>query len=493
MEKYKKYKNNDNIIRESVITHKTIEPSKALMKGIKRAQNEAIKDSVPLNFVKVDEKITTTVYKIPQDNAMKSKHNSSVKKCQNYDSPQGKHLINTINNDSIYRIKRRYNFQFEQFPPKDMGYRYYNQTQNNFHPNPMKSISNIHDSLKKCKSPPPLHASLFSTKMNSINLFDSSRENNEMLLLRNRCLSPSNSLKSLNLCNSLNLKNQLYNSARIKNDDNLNLSRIQHKKVVINKTEGNAKNNYGINSSKNMRTIILDNSLFKSKRIYIDNNYNKPYYSTKNSYIIRSPTINGNKKMTFINDKNVGCPKVIYDYDRIRGGKIEKFLEKKNSNDEKYIIGTTLSKKVYDKMNNMNKEIEIFENDENEEEKDIQFRVTKNFGDNYKYLERNEINNPCKYEKTYHFRRSPVHVYGHQNYIIKDNKKIFIKTLPKGKIIRLYRNNDNNNNNCNRDAKNREVKTVKNKKFNPVTNSQQCHMTFPAKFKKEEFKYYVMK
>ena len=162
-----------------------------------------------------------------------------------------------------------------------MGYRYYNQTQNNFHPNPMKSLSNINASLKKCKSLPPLHASLFSTKMNSINLFHSSRENNDILLLRNRCLSPSNSIKSLNLYNSLNLKIQLYNSARIKNDDNINLSRIQHKKVAINKTEGNVNNNYGINSSKSMRTNNLDNSLFKSKRIYIDNNFNKPYYSKK--------------------------------------------------------------------------------------------------------------------------------------------------------------------------------------------------------------------
>jgi hypothetical protein len=318
--------------------------------------------------------------------------------------------------------------------------------------------------------------------MNSINLFDSSRENNEMLLLRNRCRSPANSIQNLNLYNSLDPKSQLYNSARIKNDNNLNLSRIQHKKVVINKTEGNANNNNSIMSSKNMRTINLENNLFKSKRIYIDNNYNKPYYSTKNSYIIRSPTINGNKKMTFINDKNVGCPKIIYDYDRMRGGKIEKFLEKKNSNDEKYIIGTTLSKKVYDKMNKKNiknKEIEIFENEENGEENELQFRVTKNFGDNYKYLERNEIRNPCKYEKTYHFRRSPVHVYGHQNYIIKDNKKIFIKTLPKGKIIRLYRNNISN---CNK-----ESKTIKNKRFYPVTNSQQFHMTIPKKFKKEKF------
>ena len=225
---------------------------------------------------------------------------------------------------------------------------------------------------------------------------------------------------------------------------------------------------------KTMKTINLGNNLYKSNRIYIDNNYNKPYYSRKNSYIIRSPTINANKKMTFINDKNVGCPRIIYDYDRMRGGKIEKFLEKKKSDDDKYIIGTTLSKKVYDKMNKINGEIEIFVNEENDEEKDKQFRVTRNFGDNYKYLERNEIRrSPCKYEKTFHFRRNPVHVYGHQNYIIKDNKKILIKTLPKGKTIRLYRNN----NNCNR-----EVKTIENRKFDPVTNSQQCLMTFPRKF-----------
>ncbi len=487
MEKYRKY-NNDNVIKERVVTHKVIEPSKALMREIRKAQNEAVKDSVPLNFIKVDEKITTTVYKIPQGDNSKRKHKSNVKECKHYNTPQGKHLINTINNDSIYRIKRRYNFQFEQFPPKDSGYRYYNQTETNFHPNPIKSSSNIYDSLKKCKSPPPLHASLMSTKMNSISLFDSARENNEMQLLKNRCRSPANSIQSLNLYNSTNLRSQLYKSARVLNDNNLNLSRIQHKKVVINKIDGNPKNDYAIKSSKNMRTINLENNL-KSKRIYIDNNYNKPYYCTKNSYIIRSPTINGNKKMTFINDKNVACPKTIYDYDRMRGGKIEKFLEKKNSNDEKYIIGTTLSKKVYDKMNKNNKGIEIFENEENGEEDDIQFRVTRNFGDNYKYLERNEIKSPCKYEKTYHFRRNPVNVYGHQNYIIKDNKKIFVKTLPKGKIIRLYRNNDN----FNKEIKGREIKTAKNKKFNPVANSQQCHMTIPAKFKKEEFKYYVMK
>ena len=52
MEKYKKYKNNDNIIIERIVTNKTIVPSKALMKEIKKAQNEAIKDSLFPKFCK---------------------------------------------------------------------------------------------------------------------------------------------------------------------------------------------------------------------------------------------------------------------------------------------------------------------------------------------------------------------------------------------------------------------------------------------------------
>ena len=315
MEKYMKY-NNEHVIKERVVTHKVVEPTKALMKEIKRAQKEAIKDSVPLNYIKVDEKITTTVYKIPKESPIKRKYKSNIKESHYYNSPQGKHIINTLSNDSIYRIKRRYNFQFEQFPSKDTGYRYYNQTQNSFHLNSIKSNSNIHNSLKKCKSPPPLHTSLISTKMNSIPLLDSSRENNEKLLIKNRCRSPANSIQSLNLYNSSILRSQLYSSTRTQVEDNLNSSRIQHKKIVINKTEVNAKNGYVTNSNKNLRTINLDNNLNKSKRIYIDNNYNKPYFSTKNSYIIRSPTINANQKMSFVNNKNVGCRKIIFDYDR---------------------------------------------------------------------------------------------------------------------------------------------------------------------------------
>ena len=468
MKKYMEYSNND-IIKGRVVTHKVVEPSRALMKEIKKSQMEAIEDSVPLNFMKVDEKITTTIYKISQKEPIKRKHNSKVKECQYYNSPLGKYITNTTNNNSIYRIKRRYNYQFEQFPTKDMGFRYYNQTQNDFHTNSIKTNSNNHNSFKKSKSPPPLKTSLISTKMNSITLLDSFRENPEIFLISNRYRSPTNSFHGSDVFNSPKIRRQLNKSANSQNENNLNISRIKN----INKIEGNANNNYAISDNKNMKNvnINMNNKLYKSKRIYIDKNYNKSYYSTKNSYIIRSPTVNTNKKKSFINNKNVGCRKILFDYDRIKGGEIGKFFNKKNSisNDQKYINGTTSSKKVYDKSS---QEIEIFENEENE----LQYRVRRNFGDNYKYFERNEVRSPCKYEKTYHFRRSPIHVYGNQNYIIKDNKKIFISTLPKGKIIRLYRNNINN---CNK-----EFKTVKNRRFNPLTNSQQFHMTIPTKFKK---------
>jgi len=476
MKKYMKF-NNDVIIKKRIITHKVVEPSRALMKEIKKSQMEAIEDSVPLNFMKIDEKITTAIYKIPQKNPIKQKQNSNAKECQYYNSPQEKYIINTSNNDSIYRIKRRYNYQFEQFPTKDMGYRYYNQTQNNFHQNPTKSNSNNYDSFKKSKSPPPLKMSLISTNMNSITLFDSSRENQENILISNRSRSPANSFQSCNIFNSLRLRNQLNNSASSKNGNNLNLSKIKNKKIIINKAEGNANNVYDINCNKNMRnkSLNMNNNLYQNKIIYLDNNYNKPYYYSKNSYMIRSPIINTNKEMSFINNEDVGCRKILFSYDRMKEGK---FLEKKISIDEKYINRaiSSSSKKGYDKIN---QEIEIFENEENDEQNKLQFRVMRNFRDNYKYFERNEVRSPYKYEKTYHFRRSPIHGYRNQNYIIKDNKKIFISTLPKGKIIRLYRNNINN---CNR-----EFKTVKNRKFYPLANSQQFHMTNPSKLKKEKF------
>jgi hypothetical protein len=409
MKKYMEYSSND-VIKERVVTHKVVEPSRALMKEIEKSQMEAIEDSVPLNFMKVDEKITTTLYEISQKEPIKPKHNSNVEECQYYNSPLGKYIINTTNNNSIYRIKRRYNYQFEQFPTKDMGYRYYNQTQNDFHTNSIKTNSNNHYSLKKSKSPPPLKASLLSTKMNSITLLDSSRENPEMFLISNRCRSPTNSFHSSNIFNSPKIRRQLNNSSNSQNENNLNISQIKNKKISLNKIEGNANNNYAINANKNI----------KNKRIYIDKNYNKSYYSTKNSYIIRSPTKNTNKKMSFINNKNVGCRKILFDYDRIKGGEIGKFFNKKNSNsnDQKYINGSTSSKKANDKSS---QEIEIFENEENDEENELQYRVRRNFGDNHKYFERNEVRSPCKYEKTYHFRRTPTHVYGNQNYIIKDN------------------------------------------------------------------------
>jgi hypothetical protein len=186
----------------------------------------------------------------------------------------------------------------------------------------------------------------------------------------------------------------------------------------------------------------MNNNIYKSKRININSNYNKPYYSTKNSYIIRSPTLNTNKKMNFINNKNVGCRKILFDYDGMKGGKIEKYFDKKNSNDEKYIIETTSPKKVYDKIN---QEIEIIENEENDEENELQFRVRRNFGDNYKYFERNI--SPLKNcnNKTFHNRRSPAHVFGYEHYFILENSNNRLIVSPWPIIGRKRRINSEEN------------------------------------------------
>ena len=109
-------------------------------------------------------------------------------------------------------------------------------------------------------------------------------------------------------------------------------------------------------------------------------------------------------------------------------------------------------------------------------------------GDNYKYFERKEAKTPIKSEKINHIRRTPARVYGFENYIMKNNKKIYLKTPTiKGKLIRLYRNNDNKN--CRMCA----INEVKKKKFEPIWKVKENNILLPAKFKKGKFDYYYIK
>lgn len=93
------------------------------------------------------------------------------------------------------------------------------------------------------------------------------------------------------------------------------------------------------------------------------------------------------------------------------------------------------------------------------EEKTSTYRVkNKDYGDNYKYYERNESRSPLKKTVTVQKRRGPVHIYGVEKYEKNDVVRNYRVNLPEShekKVIRTYKKEnsyeDNNNNNYDND------------------------------------------
>ena len=450
---------------------------KYLLKEIEKAKKEALKTSIPLNYIKVNETLTTSVYKIPNENSIFREIPNSKKEQKIF---QKKFFLNNIKNDKLYNIHKNNNFPNKPFSTRELGYKYYIQQLNPFTPHETKSKN--YSYLKKSKSPPNFHTSYKYTLMNSI-------DNNI-----NRSKSP------LNPKGNISLNNLLYPrflSEIMQNKNQFNNSRIRHRIINLNKSNDFINNNFNkfnlykeynknINSKINS-TINYNNKLHNRKIIFLDDNNNNNYcfnnnnnfkniYSIKNSHISNSPRTRLPRNISFIYDRNIDGPHRYEKYDYFRNGEILNSLEKNKSKD-----GTTLSKIIYDKQD---EEIKIIENDE--EKHSRKFSSKKDFGDNYKYYERKEAKTPIKTEKINHIRRTPVHIYGFENYILKDNKKIYIKTPPiKGKLIRLYRNNDNKN--CRMCLINEE----KRNKFEPISKDKENKILLPAKFKRRKFDYYI--
>lgn len=441
MEQYVINKNNGKIKERVKVSRKLINSDEELKKIIKKAQMDAVKNCIPMNFKKVEHKVITKVYKIPTDIIIEKEKDSEIKEKSKKVYRYKKFLSNTNSND---KIRRKYNYQFDSFPLRDLNYYNYNQSQTsrNFYPN--NSKINNYCNINRKKSP-FLHSSLNSTKMNTLNNFYNGKDKNslEFSSITDKCGNPINIFQSHNSLNS-SLRGKFFNNIDNFQQSNMsNTSRIQHRKINVNRNSIDyANNNYEY--AQNNKIINTENYLNKGQKINLNSNFRKPYYTTKNSYIIRSPTKGQNKRMSFMNDKNYECPKNIIEYEDIIGGKIEKILEKRNSKDKNYIISTTSSKKIYDRerLSNKKEEIEIHINDDYEDDiNDNKFNTLKNFGDNYKFLEIKNIRNHSKNGNTFHCRRSPIHVFGVQNFVIKDNKRIFLKEMLKGKMLRLYRNN----------------------------------------------------
>ena len=490
-------------------------PKKALMKEVEKSKKEALKASVPINYIKVDENITTTVYHIPIDKNILKDNDVIFRK---------HYVLNTINNDKLHHSpkKNKNNFPFKPFSSKEMGYKYYKQKLSPSYPH---DNSKKYLYLRKSKSP-EMQTSYISTRMNSL---DNKEQRNNRNRFRYR--SAENCLRNKNLNNPfyqrfLNNKRNIFlnnnkNRSRIHRIISLNrsndfMNNIFHIKPNINNNY-NACENYELNNSNINRSLnqnMSNNNILNNNRkidldLHIINNTNNNIqyndsnnisnnniYSLDNSYIFRCPKNRQAKRMYFINDKYIESPSKYVKYENWNRGKIMKSLEKDKSKDGKYVISTTLLKKIYDNLeeNDNNDEIEeikVIENDEVIYSRKLSQK--KDLGDNYKYYQRADIKSPLRFDKNNinyinHIRRSPVHVYGYENYIIKDNKKIYLKSPPiKGKLIRIYRNNENKNKNCNICL----MKSKEKKRLGHFSNVKENTILLPSKFKKGEFNHYI--
>ena len=487
-------------------------PKKALMKEVEKSKKEALKTSVPINYIKVDENITTTVYHIPIDKNILKDNDVIFRK---------HYVLKTINNDKLHHSpkKNKNNFPFKPFSSKEMGYKYYKQKLSPSYP---RDNSKKYLYLRKSKSP-EMQTSYISTRMNSL-------DNKEQRNIRNRFRykSAENSLRNKNLNNPF-YQRFLNNKRKIFLNNNKSRSRIRHRIISLNRSNDfmnnifhikpninnnnyNACENYELNNSNhnrslnqnmsnNNRKIDLDLHIINNTNSNIQYNdrnniSNKNIYSIDNSFIFRSPKNRQVKSMYFINDKYIDSPSKFVKYENWNGGKIMKSLEKNKSKDGKYVISTTLLKKIYDNLeeNDNNDEIEeikVIENDDVIYSRKLSQK--KDLGDNYKYYQRADIKSPLRFDKNNinyinHIRRSPVHVYGYENYIIKDNKKIYLKSPPiKGKLIRIYRNNENKNKNCNICL----MKSKEKKRLGHFSNVKENTILLPSKFKKGEFNHYI--
>lgn len=430
-EQYNNYNNNGLFKGNVEYRHQVCDIDEDLMKEIRASQKEAMSTSIPHNYIKVDERIITSVYKIPNDEINTRKYNIRTNKESN-DIIRGKYKINTMNNNNIYNIKRNNdNYQMELSPSRKNQNC---QTQNNFYRNIICLNNNFIS--KRSKSPTMTFS---STQMNSFNNCTDCRYR-----------SPVSSIRSHNI-----IDESCFNSPKSPNKRNKIFIRYRNKNVPNNREEKNINNNK-LYEDKNT------NSGLYCENIFLDKNYNNPYNYKQNSYIIRTPASNSNKNYAIFNsNKFIGSPKKVIECERIQN-----FSKNNKDKDDKYIIEEIYNNK---RTNKLNKDYEL---NLNENKNDFR-RPFRNCENNFKYLNINEERSPINFRKNYHTQKIQSNNCNSHNCFMKGQQKVYIKALPKGKIIRLYVNNNNN--------------------FIHHSPNKNSNMTYKRKCKKEEYDYYYIK
>ena len=186
-------------------------------------------------------------------------------------------------------------------------------------------------------------------------------------------------------------------------------------------------------------------------------------------------------------------------------GRIENHFENEISKDGKYVITTSICKRILNddepkqeqsggdtySNNYYREEVEEINEDEGiprefEEKKTIINKRVRDYGDNYNYYERNENRSPLKKTETYQRRREPIHVYGNEYYETNEeiNKHKYYPIRTERKVTRYYTNENYDDSDDDEDFEFDDEKDYRNNK------KYKKYKEYPSKYEKEEMTYY---
>ena len=342
--------------------------NQVLIEKIKKLKNEKGDKSFLLDFIKLNERITTQSHKSPEI----SKNN--VSRINSFNK------FNFSNLNNIRKIYLKNNNYFST----EIDHKFSNKNFNNFQKEQNDNNENIKNNKYKNnnirKDFAPIYEIYIPSKMkkarNIYNNYINMAAKQEYI--KHRAYSPNEYIRF-----STNKDIKEYS----------NLQKYINYYPYIEKI-------------KKIRASNSNDKIFMNRKFINPNNYKKISLNNSFNFLNRNNTSNIFSSPFSITSRNILSQ------------------EEENYNQpQKCIIMDIIKerkhKTTHYRPREYNKEIELKKIFDNKLHHHKQLSIRKCFGDNYKYFERNE--SPVKIDKTFHNRRSPAKVFGYENYFIIDD------------------------------------------------------------------------
>lgn len=362
---FKNQENNKNNIQKNKSPKEKTSFNSTLIDKLKKLNKQISVKNIPLDFIKLDKKLTSFSHK----NSEKYEETKLIETSKT-------NIFNKYNFSNLNNIRRIYLRNNKSFAT-EIDNKYFNKSYYNLFKK--QNEDNNFNNYKLKKDLEPIYEIYIpSTKDNFRRMYDNIYKNKEKKQnsFKNRHISP----------------NQLI---RFKNDnkENFNIQRYINYYPYVKKIKKMRLSNSNDN--------ILLNRIYNSSqnKKYLNNNYNNIIHvNNDDSSMDLTNRTKTSKDYFLTEEENIIPIKKYLVYDKIK----ERPYRTTHYHPNKFI-----------------EKFEIKENLKSIGHKQLSFR--KYFGDNYKYFERNL--SPLKENNTFHNRRSPVHVFGYENFFILEDAK----------------------------------------------------------------------